>query len=215
MSPLTISWYGQAMFRIADGERAVVVDPTAPETGYSFEPFRADVVLVTHQHFDHNYLGGITGNPEVVESGGESEVAGMLVRGFDSFHDSEAGSLRGPNVIYAWEQAGLRLVHFGDLGEPAGNDVIEEVRGADIAMIPAGGVFTIDPGQAVELVKKIEPRVVFPMHYLTPDCKVGVQPVDGFTAGFGGTVRHLDARPVEVSAGNLPASTEVWVLPYR
>ncbi|MHB8894561.1 MAG: MBL fold metallo-hydrolase [Candidatus Geothermincolia bacterium] len=210
-----VAWYGQAMFSISSPGVTVVLDPTPPETGYSYEPLKADVVLVTHTHYDHNYLDGVTGNPKVINASGTFDLAGLKVQGFDTFHDSRRGAERGPNIVYTWEQSGVRLGHFGDLGHTPSHDVIKKLLRLDVAMIPVGGVFTIDAEQAVRLVHDLEPRIVLPMHFGTVDGVVPVEPVDEFVRRFQGTVHEVAGRPVEIASDSLPTETEVWVLPYK
>jgi L-ascorbate metabolism protein UlaG (beta-lactamase superfamily) len=212
---LDITWYGQAMFSISSPGLTVVLDPTPPETGYSYEPFPADVVLMTHQHFDHGFVQGVTGNPRVITASGSFDLGGLKVEGFDSFHDAKKGSERGPNIIYTWEQAGIRLAHLGDLGDTPAPAVIKKLLKLDVVMMPVGGVYTIDAEQAVRLVRDIEPGIVLPMHYGTSQCAIPLEPVDEFTRRFGRTVRKVSERPVEVSTGAIPSSTEVWVLPFE
>ena len=212
---LDITWYGQSMFTVAGGDVTVVIDPTPPETGYSFDPVPGDVVLMTHQHFDHSYLDGIAGDPKVISASGTFDLGRLKVRGFDSFHDAARGAQRGGNIIYTWEQEGLRIGHFGDLGETPSHDVVKKLLKLDVAMVPVGGVFTIDAEQAVRLIRDLEPAVVLPMHYGTEDGTVQLEPLDEFTRRFKGQVRLIDSRPLEVTRESIPAAGEVWVLPYK
>lgn len=211
---LDITWYGQAMFSFSSPGLTMVVDPTPPETGYAFDPFPADVVLITHQHFDHGYVQGVTGNPKVISASGTFDLGDVKVQGFDTFHDAKQGSERGPNIVYVWEQAGLKLGHFGDLGDTPSPGVLKRLLKLDVAMMPVGGVFTIDGEQAVRLIRDIEPGIVLPMHYGTSECAIPLDPVDEFTRRFKGKVRVVEERPVEVTAASVPPATEVWVLPY-
>jgi len=212
---LEIAWYGQAMFRVSSPDVTIVVDPTHPGTGYDYDPVEADIVLITHQHGDHNYLEGVTGNPKVINASGSLDLGPVKVLGYDTFHDSKRGEERGPNVIYAWEQAGLKLGHFGDLGHMPHHDIVKRLQRLDVAMLPVGGVYTIDGEQAVRVIRDLEPRIVLPMHYGTADCALPLEPVDEFTRRFKGTVREIGTRPLELSRESIPSSTEVWVLPYR
>jgi L-ascorbate metabolism protein UlaG (beta-lactamase superfamily) len=212
---LEMTWYGQAMFSIAGAGVTVVVDPTPPETGYSYDPVGADIVLITHTHFDHNFLGGVAGSPKVINASGRFQLGGLEVRGIDTFHDAAGGSERGNNIIYTWEQAGLRVAHFGDLGHMLKPDITKKLLRLDIAMVPVGGVFTIDAEQAARLVRDLEPSIVLPMHYGTDDGKVPVEPVDEFTRWFKGNVRTVGERSVVVTSSDLPPATEAWVLPYK
>jgi L-ascorbate metabolism protein UlaG (beta-lactamase superfamily) len=212
---LQITWYGQSMFRISTSGATIVLDPTAPETGYSYDPVEADIVLLSHTHYDHNYLQGVAGHPRIVNASGKFDFDGLKVQGFETYHDAKRGEERGPNVIYIWEQAGLRLGHFGDLGHMPSHDVEKKLLDLDVAMIPAGGVFTIDGEQAVRLVRDVEPRIVLPMHFGTHDCVIPLQPVDEFTRRFKGIVRKVPDRPLEVSRDSVPSAAEVWLLPYK
>ncbi len=212
---LRITWFGQAMFRVSGGGATVVLDPTPPETGYRYDPVSADVVLRSHDHYDHDYLRGVRGEPQVIRDSGAFEVRGLEVRGTDSFHDAKQGAERGRNVVFTWSQAGYRLGHLGDLGHMPDDDLAEALSRLDILMLPVGGVFTIDAAQAVDLVERLAPRVALPMHYGTPDCNIPVEPVDGFARLFKGAVREIAERPLVVTTGSLPAGPEVWVLPYK
>lgn len=210
-----VTWYGQAMFTISGGGVTVAIDPVPPEVGYRYHPVDADVVLVTHGHFDHGYLEGVRGDPQVVSTGGPVSAGGLDVVGYPAFHDESEGAQRGPMVLFSWEQAGLKLAHLGDLGDRPADDVMESLAGLDVVMIPVGGVFTIDGKEAALLSAELAPAVVLPMHYGTPDCVIELHPVDDFTRSFAGEVRRVPDRPVVISCGSLPAETEAWVLRYR
>lgn len=153
---LLIAWYGQAMFSVSSTEATVVIDPTPPETGYRYDPVEADIVLVTHTHFDHYYLQGVAGNPKVVNASGKFDLGSLKAQGHDTWHDARGGEERGPNVVYTWEQAGMKLGHLGDIGHVPPRNVTKVLLGLDILMVPVGGVFTIEAEQAVRLVRDLE-----------------------------------------------------------
>lgn len=209
-----VTWYGQSMFRISGGGTTLVCDPVGPSAGYRFEPLGADIVLVSHDHADHNYVEGITGSPEVLQTTGSHSLGGLEITGIPGFHDRKHGTERGPNIMFTWEQAGIKMAHLGDIGEVPGPEVLTGFEGLDILMIPVGGVYTIDGDEAAGLVQALSPSIVFPMHYLTPDVVFPLEPLDSFTANFPGAIREIIARPVEVSDGPFPSRTEIWVLPY-
>ena len=58
------------------------------------------IATVSHEHFDHNYTDGLRGNFETVRTPGEHGFGDVRIRGVESFHDPEGGSLRGRNNIY-------------------------------------------------------------------------------------------------------------------
>lgn len=212
---LVVSWYGHAMFTVDDGRVKVATDPVPPEVGYSYEPVDADLVLVSHAHFDHNYLEGVKGGPRVIDTAGDFEFDGLEINGFETFHDTERGSRRGRSVIFSWEQAGFRVAHFGDLGDLPEPGVMERLRGLDIAMVPVGGVYTVDARAAAELLEEISPRITIPMHYMTEDSAIELEPVDNFTRLFKGPVKQTGSRRVELSRSDMPSSPAAWVMRYR
>ncbi|MBK5092489.1 MAG: MBL fold metallo-hydrolase [Actinobacteria bacterium] len=212
---LEIAWYGQAMFTVSGGGITVACDPVPPEVGYTYGPVDADAVLISHEHFDHGYLAGIKGSPTVIKKTGGSRLDGIEVTGIATFHDAKGGKERGPDIIFTWEQAGFRIAHFGDLGVLPGAEMLSSLSGLDVVMLPVGGVFTIDGGQAARLAKDLAPAIAIPMHYKTPACSIPIKGAGEFTGGFSGPVREVAERPVVITRDTLPSATEVWVLPYQ
>jgi L-ascorbate metabolism protein UlaG (beta-lactamase superfamily) len=78
-------------------------------------------------------------------------------------------------------------------------------------LIPVGGNFTIDAGDATSVCSQLKPRVVIPMHYRNERCAFPVAAVDDFLKGKR-DVSRLDASEVEFKAGEMPASTRIVVL---
>jgi L-ascorbate metabolism protein UlaG (beta-lactamase superfamily) len=212
---LEIAWYGQSMFTVSGAGTTVACDPVPPEVGYSYDPVEADAVLISHDHFDHGYLSGIKGSPKVIRTSGNSRLDGIEVKGIAAFHDAKGGRERGPDIIFTWEQAGFKIAHFGDFGGEPGLEILSGLSGLDIAMIPVGGVFTIDGEQAARFVEELAPAVAIPMHYKTPGCVIPIQDVSGFTRSFSGPISEIAARPLVITRDTLPSATEVWVLPYQ
>lgn len=212
---LEITWYGQSMFTVSGAGTTVACDPVPPEVGYTYDPVQADVVLISHDHFDHSYLLGIKGSPKVVRTAGATGLDGIDVTGIATFHDAKGGKERGANVVFTWEQAGLRIAHFGDLGVLPGPDMLSVLSGLDVAMIPVGGVFTIDGAQAARFSEELAPLVAIPMHYKTPVLAIPLQEIEEFTSSFSGPVRQVAERPLAITRDALPSATEVWVLPYQ
>lgn len=178
---MVIQWLGQSCFKISSGELVIVIDPFSKEIGLTPPRFRADVVLVTHPHFDHANAESLTGEPLVIAGPGEYEIKGVHIRGIETFHDAVDGKKRGMNTCYAIDIENVSLLHMGDFGEKELRDVtLEAIGDIDILLIPVGGVYTIDAEQAAKAVKQIEPRLVIPMHYHIPGLKVKLDSVDAF-----------------------------------
>jgi L-ascorbate metabolism protein UlaG (beta-lactamase superfamily) len=168
---MDITYLGHSSFRIKGKTTTLVTDPYASEeVGLKFpKHVAADIVTVSHDHADHNVVDQIEGPPYVLHGPGEYEIKGVGVIGISTYHDEEKGEKRGKNTIYRMEMDGINIVHLGDLGHTLSADIVDELDGVDILMVPVGGIYTVDPAKAVEIINELEPSIVLPMHYGRPE----------------------------------------------
>ncbi len=167
---MDITYLGHSSFKIKTKTATIITDPFDPKTvGLKYSGVEGEIVLVSHQHKDHNAVEKVSGVKKVVEGPGEYEISGVSIIGYPSFHDNKNGEERGKNTVYVIEAEGLRIVHLGDLGHTISDDFAGEIGSIDILMIPVGGSFTIGPKEAVEAASKIDPYFILPMHYKTPE----------------------------------------------
>lgn len=204
---MQIRWYGQSAFSLEDGHR-VFVDPfgdmsALASRGLEFryppiEGAEADLLLVTHDHGDHNNVDAVAGDPLVLRTAGRHETPFGEVVGVASEHDDAAGTQRGPNTIFVFPLGGLRLAHFGDFGQPALRPEQREAIGeVDVLLLPVGGGPTIGGEAAAALVRELAPRLVVPHHYRTEAVNF-LEPPDAFLEALGARVERLDASEAEV-----------------
>lgn len=189
---MTISWLGHSCFRIEAKEGSILIDPFNREIGLKPPRVKDDIVLVTHQHFDHNNIGDANPEAFVIQNPGEYEKQGIAIRGIASFHDDRQGAERGPNTIYVITAEEMTLVHLGDLGHKLTDQQVEEIGDVDILMVPVGGNYTIDGKTAVEVAGQIEPKIIIPMHYKIPDLKADIQGPEKFIKELGLTPEKVD-----------------------
>jgi L-ascorbate metabolism protein UlaG (beta-lactamase superfamily) len=205
-----ITWLGYSCFRIKGSQAIIITDPFPPELG-SLGNQTADVVTISHMHPEHSYYAGIKGEPHLVRGPGEYEIAGVLVLGLTTFHDSVKGQSRGKNTVYLMEVDGVNICHLGDIGHVLGDEAIEQMGNIDILMVPVGGVSTIGPPMAAEVIRKVEPKVVLPMHYKTPTLKKDLEPIENFLKEMG--IAQAEPRPkFNVTKSNLPLVMQVVLL---
>jgi L-ascorbate metabolism protein UlaG (beta-lactamase superfamily) len=210
---MQVEWYGQSAFRLTSSDTTVAIDPFADLSGLAargvqfdypaIEGLTAELLLVTHEHSDHNGVEAVGGDPVILRS-----TAGTLqssigeVTAVASEHDESAGTERGPNTIFAFELEDLRVCHFGDFGQRALRDEQADAIGrVDLLFVPVGGGPTAGAQQAAAIVDRLSPRWVVPMHYRTP--RIGfLEPADAFLE----LLTHVERQPgATFDTGALPA----------
>jgi L-ascorbate metabolism protein UlaG (beta-lactamase superfamily) len=192
---MKIRWHGQSAYTLTGAEHTVAIDPfgdlgaaLAGRRRFDYPPVpahAADLLLVTHEHADHNGVEAITGSPQVVRStAGRFDTPVGEVVAVAAEHDAEAGTSRGPNTIFVFTLDGVRVCHFGDFGQSALRPEQREAIGAvDLLILPVGGGPTIGAAAAAEITRALDPRWVVPMHYRTPAIDF-LEPADAFLALF-------------------------------
>ncbi|HOW60531.1 MAG TPA: MBL fold metallo-hydrolase [Candidatus Moranbacteria bacterium] len=198
---MQIQYYGHSCFKIstkpagrATEDIVVFFDPFNKGIGLRPPQGQADVVFVSHDHNDHNNTTAIKGNPVIIDTPGEYAVKGINVLGIDSFHDNQNGTLRGHSTIFIIEAEGLKICHLGDLGCDLTAKQLEEIDGVDILLIPIGGTYTLDGKKAAELVHKIEPTLVIPMHYKVPGLNLKIEDEKKFCTEIGNCPKEKISR---------------------
>ena len=187
-----IYWAGQSCFHISvsnykDHSAEIVIDPFSEDIGLKLPSLSADIVLVTHDHDDHNNVKGIKGNPFTIDGPGEYEVKDVFIQGIPSFHDDKEGKEKGLNTIYVFEVEEMRFCHLGDIGQKELTDAqLERIGHVDVLMIPVGGAgYTISSSEAQKIISQIEPGIIIPMHFNLPKLKLTLDEVSKFLKAMG------------------------------
>jgi L-ascorbate metabolism protein UlaG (beta-lactamase superfamily) len=166
------------------GGLKILLDPFHEESvGYPLPSAEADIVMISHNHMDHNNIAAAGRNAQVILGPGEHRVMGLQIIGIGSYHDEKRGRLRGENTIFCFELDGIRVCHLGDLGHKLGMDQIKEIGCADLLFIPVGGLYTINAKVADEVMMQLRPRLAVPMHYRTKALAFDLDSVDDFLEG--------------------------------
>ncbi len=216
---MKIKWYGHAAFLItSDQGIKIILDPYEPgafggQLSYGKIPDQADVVLVSHDHADHNDTKSLPGSPQVVKGSGSKTVKGIIVKGVATYHDPSKGSERGANTIYNLQVDGIQVCHLGDLGHGLSEKEVKEIGPVDILLLPVGGFFTIDAKEASRIVDQIKPKVVIPMHFKTEKCGFPIASVDDFLKGKSG-IKRTNTSEVTFQKETLPQKMEIIVLEH-
>ncbi len=209
---MKIAWYGQSCFKLMaktnNGDKiTILIDPFSKEIGLTPPRGAADIVIVSHDHYDHNNVKTVSGEPFVIDGPGEYDVKKVFIRGIYSFHDNSKGEERGVNTISIIEAEDIKVCHLGDLGQKELSDnQLEKIGEVDVLMVPVGGTFTINGSEAVKIINQIEPMLVIPMHYKIPGLSVKLNPVDKFLEEIGGereTVEELSIQKKDLTGDEM------------
>jgi len=177
MKNITVQWLGHACYKFTFGDWTCVIDPydNGSVPGIADLQVSAHEIFCSHGHHDHNAA-------HLVKQVRMFAPA-PLVTEVETFHDDAQGTKRGTNIVRVFEYEGMTLAHFGDLGHILTDEQVEAIGPVDVALIPVGGFYTIDPQQAVKVAQQVEAKVVIPMHYRTADFGFDViAHIDDFTA---------------------------------
>lgn len=208
---MEITWLGHSCFRIKGNNAVIITDPFPADLGYKLGKQAANIVTVSHPHPSHSFIETIEGDPHIIKGPGEYEISGVLVIGIAAWHDAVKGQSLGKNTVYLMEIDGVAVCHAGDLGHVLSDEQLEEMGNVDVLMLPVGGVSTINAALAAQLVRKVEPKVVIPMHYKTPQTSRELDPVDDFLKEMGRPETEPKNK-VSITRTNLPAGTQIYLL---
>lgn len=159
---MEITWLGRTCFRLKGREGTVVLDPFPPGAGYQLGKPAAEVVTISHRSDPNcSYHEGVGGNPIVFDAPGEYEVGGILLTGI---------ATKGPggdrNVVFVVELEGMKVAHLGSISaEDTRAATIDDVKGVDVLLLPAGGGNSLGGAIAADLMTTINPKLVIPMNF--------------------------------------------------
>ena len=195
---MQIIWKGQSCFQIIsqtgkNNQVYLITDPFDETIGLRVPKLEADILLISHSHFDHNNKKAVSSpvpgqNPFIIEGPGEYEIKGVFILALPSFVSQNLGGqgIHKINTIYVIETEEMRLCHLGMLQQKELSDEqLEKIGDIDILMIPVGGIYTIDSKGAAKVISQIEPKIVIPMHYHLPKLKEKLEGIDKFLKAMG------------------------------
>ena len=175
---MIIRYLGNAFFTLTlENGTIIAMDPYGEFYQYPQRKIAADIVTMSHHHYDHDGIASITTDSRSVDTAGNHafHAQGVTITGIPAFHDHHQGAHRGNNLFFVVEAEGLRIGHAGDLGHLPTEEQLKKIGKLDVLLLPVGGTYTVDAQEAVQVWQMIQPKVCIPMHYRTkfnPDMKV-------------------------------------------
>jgi len=209
---MRIVWHGHSCFEMDDGNITVVVDPhDGKSIGIKPPSASANVVLMTHNHYDHSAARIIRGiHKDFMESRGVFNASGMKIEGLPSLHDSDGGKKFGSNTIYLFEMDSITVCHCGDIGEIPSEEVLAKIRNVDVLMVPTGETNTMKIESILELIALTSPKVIIPMHYHMRGLSIPFSNVEKFLGQLDCFFDFVGSE-MDISKDELPQKTECWV----
>jgi L-ascorbate metabolism protein UlaG (beta-lactamase superfamily) len=209
---MEITWYGLSCFRLMErGLATVVTDPYDHEiVGYEALKLRGDIVTVSHDAPGHSFAKAVKPKPYLITGPGEYEVGGVFITAVQT-NGSKRSKEDPRNTLYVFDFEGVTVAHLGDLRRVPSQSQVEALGSVDVALVPVGGGGGLNAAKAAEVVSLIEPGIVIPMHFSTPNCKLKLSPLNGFLKEMG--VDKIAPEPsLKVSRSTVPEETRVVVL---
>ncbi len=183
--------------------------------GYKKIDEPTDAISISHNHADHNYISREHDKARIIRETGTFVFKGITIRGVSLYHDTSRGSERGASIAFIYTIDGMNFCHLGDLGHTLSKSELAEIGPVDVLMIPVGGTFTVDAGEAGKVMESLSPSICLPMHYKTKSVGFNLGPLEDFTTGRA-KVKTINGSEAEITKASLPQGIEIWVLkPFK
>lgn len=212
---MEIIWYGHSCFRLTErGMASVVTDPyDHHDVGYEALKLRADIVTISHDAPGHNNFLAVKGDPHAITGPGEFEIGGVFITGIQTNGHARNDDSEKRNTLYVIDYNGINVVHLGGLNRVPTQTEVEALGPVHIALVPIGGGSSLNAAKASEVISLLEPNIVIPMHYFTPETKTSLDPLDKFLHVMGlTTVETQPSLVIKNAASSLPEETHITVL---
>jgi L-ascorbate metabolism protein UlaG (beta-lactamase superfamily) len=214
---MEINWFGHSCFRLTERNYATVVtDPYNSESsGYSPLRLRADIVTVSHDSANHNYINAVKEKSHVITGPGEYEIGGVFITGVQTNGLTKATEQEPRNTLFVFDYNGVTVLHLGDITKVPSQTEVEALGPIHVVLVPVGGgAYSLNASKAAEIVSLLEPNIVIPMHYATPATSLKLDPLSRFIKEMGQPKYDVLPSLKITSAGSLPDDTRIVALEY-
>ena len=166
---MKVRYLGHSCFEFTSNDGVKVITDPYVNVGYSLpNGLEADILTLSHGHFDHNYAQAVACD-NLITQAGTFIFNGVKIEGIKTFHDPKQGALRGENIVYKITMDGITVCHLGDIGEECSLALVKKIGKTDVLCIPIGGTYTVDAMGAKRYADMLAPNVIIPMHYKPKD----------------------------------------------
>jgi len=208
-----VQWFGHSSFLIHSGSQTkVVTDPNLNVT----PGIRADAVTVSNDHFTHNNVGAVSGNPIILRGITFRQTWNPIRTAIKDITVVNMPSQRGPwygavaNSIFIYEMGSLCLAHLGNIGHLLTPEQVKALERIDVMMTPIDAMTNLGFEDLLKVIEQVRPPIVIPMHYDVP------RQAELFADFIKGRypIRWVRDSQLVLSRPMLPKSTEVFILSH-
>ena len=205
---MEIKWYGHSCFRIVErGMASIVTDPfDHTEVGYSALKLKADVVTVSQDLPGHNHIKAVTGKDWEIRGAGEYEIGGVFITAIATLGKDKK------NLVSVFDFGDLTVGHLGNISDVPKRSELEAMGTVDVALAPVGGGKSLNAAKAAELISLLEPGIVVPMHYKTPESTQKLNLLTRFLQEMGLSKSEKPEESLKVTKTSVPEESRVVVL---
>ena len=207
---LQLRWHGHSCFEITNNKKIVTDPHDGKSIGIPAPSVQADIILVSHDHYDHNSVKTVKKiDSKVITDDRKYKINNIEIYGINTFHDNENGAKRGKNIIFKFIFDNIIFCHLGDLGHDIDDETTSKIGVVDVLFIPIGGTFTVDDKKAWSIIKKIKPKIIIPMHYKIGGLSLPIAGIDSFLEQNPYNIIHV-GNEIDIEKEDLPKEPEVW-----
>ncbi|MEM9787528.1 MAG: MBL fold metallo-hydrolase [Pseudomonadota bacterium] len=224
---MDIRWYGHASFglRPEKGPK-IITDPYTPDlVGYAPIPDATDLVVMSSADDDghcredlvpgqHEVLNAL----DVVAEGGRKTVAGInfTAMGAMEWEHHPYHDVPGQNAMYRFELDGIKIAHMGDVGNRLTPEQMAFYEDVDVLLALTGAALTIKLPDLMEMIHRMKPKLVIPMHYrtLTYKGRRGAWIADFLVHFHDEQVDYAFGYDAKITKDMIPDETRVLVMDY-
>jgi L-ascorbate metabolism protein UlaG (beta-lactamase superfamily) len=208
---LQIRWHGHSCFEITN-DVTIVTDPhDGRSIGIPTPTVTGDIILVTHNHYDHNSVKTVEKeNSKVITDERKRTIGNVQINGIPAFHDTAQGERRGSMILYKFIVDDITFCHLGDLGHELDVKTAQQIGKIDILFIPVGGNYTIDADQAWRIIEMLKPKIAIPMHYRIEGLSISIAGIEPFLEKNRYKLLRV-GNEIDIEKDELPKEPEIWV----
>ena len=170
----------------------------------------ADIVTVSNKAPGHSFTEAVKSAKWELNGPGEYEIGGVFLTGVPTGKSDKNGN--GRNMVFVFDYDGVNVAHLGNLKAVPSRKQVEAFGSVDVLLVPVGGGGGLNAAKAAEVVNIIEPGLVIPMHYSTPESKIELKSLNAFLKQMGLGSEYEEQETLKVTQRDIPEDTRVVVL---